>query len=271
MMRDFSRSALVIVGHGSTRNPDSSAPTRDHARAIRDRAVFREVHACFWKEEPSLRDILREVTSEEVYVVPNFISEGYFTRTVIPQEMGLTGAVTHCGHRIVKYCAPVGSHPGMTDLLLRRAREAAPNVPPSQTSLFIVGHGTVRDANSATAAREQAARIAARGDYAEVVATYIEEAPRIANWDQLSSQPHVVVLPFFIANGLHSYEDIPNLLGLDSSPADPAGKVNIFQRNPRVLRGRRLYYTAAIGTEPGVADVIIEQAAAVAGEEKGAP
>ena len=30
----------------------------------------------------------------EVYVVPNFISEGYFTQTVIPRELELKGSLT---------------------------------------------------------------------------------------------------------------------------------------------------------------------------------
>ena len=33
-------SALVIVGHGSTLNPDSSAPTFDHAEEIIRRGIF---------------------------------------------------------------------------------------------------------------------------------------------------------------------------------------------------------------------------------------
>ena len=48
----------------------------------------------FWKEEPSLRDALFLFQLEsirEVYVVPNFISEGYFTQTVEPRELELMG------------------------------------------------------------------------------------------------------------------------------------------------------------------------------------
>ncbi|HEY5792013.1 MAG TPA: CbiX/SirB N-terminal domain-containing protein, partial [Chthoniobacterales bacterium] len=77
--------ALVLVGHGSTLNPDSSAPTLDHADAIRARGLFAEVVSCFWKEEPSMREVYRMVESGEIYIVPTFISEGYFTRTVIPR------------------------------------------------------------------------------------------------------------------------------------------------------------------------------------------
>jgi sirohydrochlorin cobaltochelatase len=83
-------SALLIVGHGSTVNPDSSAPSLAQAAAIRARDIFREVACCFWKEEASLRDALLFFDEPEisaVYVVPNFISEGYFTQTVIPREL----------------------------------------------------------------------------------------------------------------------------------------------------------------------------------------
>jgi len=53
---DFS--ALLIVAHGSTVNPDSSAPTLAHAAEIRRRKIFADVGCGFWKEEPSLRDAL---------------------------------------------------------------------------------------------------------------------------------------------------------------------------------------------------------------------
>ena len=58
MIIDCANSALLIVAHGSTVNPDSSAPTLAHAAAIRRRKVFADVECAFWKEEPSLRDAL---------------------------------------------------------------------------------------------------------------------------------------------------------------------------------------------------------------------
>ncbi|MEQ1850022.1 MAG: CbiX/SirB N-terminal domain-containing protein [Chthoniobacteraceae bacterium] len=254
-------SALVIVGHGSTVNPDSSVPTWEHAEEILGRGAFGEVHCAFWKEEPSLRQVLHCVDRDDIYVVPNFISEGYFTKTVIPRELGLTGAKSSLGGRTVKYCEPVGNHPRMTELLLKRAAEAAPGVPPSETSLFIVGHGTDLNENSAAAAKREVDRIAATGRYAEVLSAYMEEAPLIAEWDRLSTQPNVVVVPFFISDGLHSYEDIPVLLGIatESPGAASAGQETIFAKNPYRLRGRTLYYASSIGTEHGFAEVILDQ------------
>lgn len=248
-------SALVIVGHGSTLNPDSSAPTWALAEDIQQRGVFGEVHCAFWKEEPSLRQVLFCCDRRDVYVVPNFISEGYFTQTVIPRELGLDGPLTRVGSRTVKYCAPVGSHARMTDLLLSRAAAIAPGVPPLETALFIVGHGTGLNDNSAVAAKREVARIAALGRYGAVLAAYMEEEPLIAKWDTLSTMPNVVVVPFFIADGLHSHEDIPVLLGI-------AGAADVFSNNPYHLRGRSLFYASSIGTEPGFADVILDQVAA---------
>lgn len=258
-MGTHTSSALLIVGHGSTVNPASSAPTLAHAAAIRRRGVFADVACCFWKEEPSLRDALfffRDPAIRDVYVVPNFISEGYFTRTVIPRELELTGPATERRNgQVWRYCEPVGNHDSMTGHLLERAREIAPGVPEAETSLLIVGHGTSLNDNSAVAAKEQADKIRALGRYADVLNVYMEEPPLVSDWLNLTKTPNVVVVPFFISDGLHSYEDIPALLGLDETAS--RSKSGHAHR----LHGRSLFYSTAIGTDPKFADVIIEQAA----------
>jgi sirohydrochlorin cobaltochelatase len=255
----FSNSSLILVGHGSTLNPDSSAPTYAHADSIRKMGCFGEVACAFWKEEPGMRVVLNMVTGDDVYIVPNFISEGYFTRKVIPREFGLTGPITHRNGRILKYCEPVGNHPGVTELLLRRAREIAPAVPPKETSLIIVGHGTDLNDNSAVAAKREVGRIRELGIYAEVHNAYMEEAPFIAQWDRFTSQRSVVVVPFFIADGLHSFQDIPVLLGIDSERGATLNRPELFQTTPHQLRGRNLYYASSIGTEPLFAELLLDQ------------
>ncbi len=261
-----SDAALLIVGHGSTVNPDSSTPSLRQTAEIRARGLFREVACCFWKEEPSLRDALLlfdEAEIREVYVVPNFISEGYFTQTVIPRELELEGRrTTRSNGQIWKYCEPAGNHPGVTDLLLRRAREVAPGVPEAETTLLIVGHGTALNDRSALAAKREVKKIGALGSYASVQNAYMEEAPLISNWARLTTTPNVVVVPFFISDGLHSYEDIPVLLGIEAGVTAVASEREIFRRNPYRLHNRDLYYASAIGTEPKFAEIILEQAAA---------
>ena len=259
---------LLIVGHGSTVNPDSSTPTWSHAREIRRRGIFADVQCAFWKEEPSLRDapfLFADGAIKEVLVVPNFISEGYFTQTVIPRELELNGPITRRGNgQVWKYSEPVGNHRIVTELLLARAREVAPDVDPGEAALLIVAHGTELNDNSAIAAKREAERIRSRGEYASVLNAYMEEPPLISDWDKLTSAPNVIVVPFFIADGLHSYEDIPVLLGIepntDAAVMPRARLSDVFRQNPRHLRGRSLFYAGSIGTDSRFADVIIEQA-----------
>src|SRR5213596_1902649 len=213
MTIDRANSALLIVAHGSTVNPDSSAPTLAHAAEIRRRTIFADVACAFWKEEPSLRDALFLFDPEsvrEVYVVPNFISEGYFTQTVIPRELELNGRTTkRPSGQVWKYCEPVGNHSRMTELLLKRAGEVAQDANPAETSLLIVAHGTDLNENSAVAAKREAEKIRALGKYAAVLNVYMEESPLVSDWKKLATTPNVVVVPFFISDGLHSFEAIP--------------------------------------------------------------
>jgi sirohydrochlorin cobaltochelatase len=267
-MTDTSRRALLIAGHGSTVNPDSSAPTLAQAAEIRRRGIFAQVGCAFWKEEPSLRDAVFAFDPgaiNEVYVVPNFISEGYFTQTVIPRELELSGRLTRrASGQIWKYCQPAGNHALVTELLVQRAREIAPGVDPGEATLIIVAHGTDLNENSAVAAKREAQRIRALGLYANVLNAYMEEPPLVADWRKLTSTSNVVVVPFFISDGLHSYEDIPVLLGIaggKSRTANRAERGEIFRHNPYKMDNRSLFYAGAIGTDPRFADVIIEQTA----------
>jgi sirohydrochlorin cobaltochelatase len=268
--------ALLIVAHGSTVNPDSSAPTLAHAAEIRRRNIFADVECAFWKEEPSLRDALFLFDPEsirEVYVVPNFISEGYFTQTVVPRELELNGRMTKRSNgQLWRYCEPVGNHSLMTELLLKRARDVAPDVDPAEASLLIVAHGTDLNENSAVAAKREVEKIGSLGKYAAVLNVYMEESPLVSDWRNLAKTHNVVVVPFFISDGLHSYEDIPVLLGikarrLSSRRREPNGRLGsrpslkgIFQRNPYKIDDRSLFYAPSIGIDSGFADIIIEQA-----------
>ena len=264
--------ALLIAGHGSTVNPDSSAPTLAHTAAIRERGIFSEVACCFWKEEPSLRDALllfNDPAIREVYVVPNFISEGYFTQTVIPRELELNGRMTErVDGQVWKYCEPVGNHAAMTELLLQRAREAAPDVPESQTSLLIVGHGTGLNDNSAVAAKNQAEKIRELNRYAAVFNVYMEEPPLVSDWAKLTNTKSVVAVPFFISDGLHSYQDIPVLLGIGQGLASAASQQEVFRRNPHEIEGRALYYANSLGNDPRMGEIIVKQAEAFDRAEK---
>jgi sirohydrochlorin cobaltochelatase len=67
------------------------------------------------------------------------------------------------------------------------------------------------------------------------------------------------VIPFFISDGLHSYQDIPVLLGIRDEVGPAASQSEVFMSNPHFLHGKNLYYGSAIGTDPMMAEVILDQ------------
>jgi sirohydrochlorin cobaltochelatase len=176
---NFSDAALVLVGHGSTVNADSSAPACQHADELRRRNIFAQVREAFWKQEPRLDRVLRGLLAPRVFIVPLFISDGYFTGEVIPRELGFRGGnetnfsrVQRRGGQTLHYCRPVGTHPRMTEVLLARARDIVekhpfPRAPkPGDTALFIAGHGTGNNENSRQAIEAQVELIRAKNLYA---------------------------------------------------------------------------------------------------------
>jgi sirohydrochlorin cobaltochelatase len=269
---DFSDSALVLVGHGSTLNAESSAPTYQHADELRRRGVFAQVLEAFWKIEPNLTAVLRGAFAPRVFIVPLFISEGYFTEEVIPRELGFAlkngryERIQRRGDQTIHYCGPVGTHDSMTKVLLERASDVVakhpfPRAPtPADTALFIAGHGTTNNENSRKAIEKQVELIRAMNIYAEVHSVFMEEEPRVGDCYHMASARNLVVVPFFISDGLHSYEDIPVMLG--EAPAVVQERLKQNQptwRNPTEKQGKRVWYAPSIGSEPLIADVIMER------------
>ncbi len=156
----------------------------------------------------------------EVFVVPNFISEGYFAGELIPRELGFDASrIRREQGRTLYYCRPAGTHESMTGVILSRAAGIVKQFPfprapkPAETTLFIAGHGTDKNANSRAAIDRQVELIRAQGIYAAVHAVFMEEEPRIAACHALAQTKNCVVVPFYISDGLHVVEDIPVLLG----------------------------------------------------------
>jgi len=79
----------------------------------------------------------------------------------------------------------------------------------------------------------------------------------------VNQSPNVVVVPFFISDGLHSYEDIPALLGIPRKNLPPNRNVMKFFDEGRTRSTIvRCFYGSSIGTDPQIADIIVELASA---------
>lgn len=289
-MQDFRDATLLIIGHGSTVNEDSGATVHQHAAALRDRGLFAAVREAFWKIEPSIPRVLAEAQTPRVFVVPFFTTEGYFTQYAIPGALSLptdaAGRVLpqpafKLGDRTLHYCAPVGTHPLMTEIILARAASVLeelrntkhgirssstqPTNQPS-TALVIAGHGTELNADSRKSIERQVELIAARNFFDEVHPAFLEEEPRIADIPKFVQAQRIVIVPFFMSDGLHVCEDIPVLLGETVETVQARLKTGEWPwRNPTDRRGKTIFYTPGVGSERGIADVILERVRAAAG------
>ena len=264
--------ALVIAAHGSHLNPSSSAPAFDHADRIRETGAFDEVRETFWKEEPAFREVLRTVDADEVYVVPLFISEGYFTEEIIPRELRLDGWNTDSWDsdgtsattatltaadtgQTIQYCGPVGSHDAMSDVIVQRAKSVTGDPDVGEGfGLAVVGHGTKRNENSAKAIEYHADRIRTMGRFDEVQALFMDEDPEIDDVTDFFDVSDIVVVPLFIADGYHTQEDIPEDMGLTDD-------YRTGYEVPERVDGHDIWYAGAVGTEPLLADVVLERTA----------
>jgi len=221
---------------------------------------------------------LPEISASRVFIVPRFISEGYFSDEVIPRELGFGELSTlnpvkgrgpdgalRPQHSTIYYCPPVGTHDSMTRVLLARANGIVAQFPfprtpnPQDITLFIAGHGTEKNENSRKVIEHQVGLLRAMNLYAGVHAIYLEESPRIADYPALAQTKYVVV-PFFISDGLYTQEDIPVLLGEAKRAVEQrlAARQPAW-RNPTEKNGKLVWYSPAIGSEPHLADVILER------------
>jgi sirohydrochlorin cobaltochelatase len=241
--------ALVLVGHGSARNPNTRLPLCHVVQEIKRRGTYDEVRCGLLKEEPRVCKTLQPLTSTDITIVPFFISDGYYTRNVIPECLCLKK-----GHpdRNIRYTNAIGSHPAFAGLILRHARDVGWT---PGDALVVLGHGTPKNPASGINVYLQAERVRAAMPGEDVLTTFIDEAPFVTDVWSLTEAQRTFIVPLFVGNGWHVTETIPEDLGLDDS----------FKG---LRDGRELIMTSAVGTDPGLVDVILEIAGEAEEEEK---
>jgi sirohydrochlorin cobaltochelatase len=268
---DLSDAALVLLGHGTTLNENSAAVVYQHAAELRHRHIFVELREAFWKQEPHILKVLAAVSAPPLlFIVPMFISEGYFSDEVIPRELGFPQPLSGEGARVlhragqkVLYCKPIGTHDRMTAVVLQRAREvtAPSEIPPlAETTLILAGHGTDRNPKSRKSIDRQVALLRAKNLYADVHAVFLDEEPPIATCYELARTRNLIIVPFFISDGLHTQEDIPILLG---EPRDTVEqrlqRGQSTWKNPTSRHGKLVWYSASVGGASQIAEVILDR------------
>lgn len=101
---------VILLAHGSQRNPASRQSTEALARALERYGVFRKVEVAFLEEAPSLDDAVATVDGPAV-VVGVFSGEGLHGAKDAP------GLVARIGRRDVVFAGIMGTAPGIAELV----------------------------------------------------------------------------------------------------------------------------------------------------------
>ena len=244
--------ALLLAGHGSHISPHTAGLVWSYVDRLRALGIADEVGACFWKEAPAFSQVLDSFCADTVIVVPALAADGYFARTVIPTEMGLSGTLSQRGTRLIHYTQPLGLHPRLSEVLRARVSDlmVEQELDCCDVAVAVIGHGTRRDARSQGAARIQAQALERSWPGLTVLEAYLDDEPSIASIYERTGAPVILAAPWFLAPGSHVSVDVPRELGLPSGAS--SGRAG----------GRSVYYLGAPGTADVVCEVILELARA---------
>ena len=245
------------------------------------------MRAGFWKERPSFQEVFHVLKAKEAIVVPWFLTRGYFVEKVLSEQFSNTPIPTRIldpiGARpeVLQLMRNRAERLARSQLKfkfkfkLKRAIEGllgkfkpegdldgawkveggrwkrnlfgSSDVAVEEMSLLLASHGTPLHKGSRVAADTLAEELGKDG-YRVSKAMFLEEEPKIADWRQVAApEGPVMVLPHFLAGGLHGSEDVPGLLGI------PHGKEGWHE-----IDGRWVGYGAPIGMPEEMEELILK-------------
>lgn len=248
----MSRTGLILAAHGSYAEPTTNALIRAFADQVRRTGLFAEVVAAFHKGKPGFCAALDEMAAEDVTVVPVMTSAGYYCDAVLPTA--LKRSRQYASVR-VRQTQPVGTHPGVAQIVERRIRRLLNGyaIHQDDATIAIIGHGTLRHTRSRQATIELVEMLRGVCNYGDILSAFLDEEPGVETIGDRAQQTNVVVLPFMIGAGAHAAQDVPRRLGMESSIAT-------FPPVTQRINGRLFICDAPIGSDPAMLEIIVDLA-----------
>lgn len=266
--RDEGKRAILLVAHGSTTESETGAL----ARKLRTDIFYADdldiaVEVAFWKEEPSIDTALARVDADEVYVLPLLMSDGYFFRECFPAMLDIEARPgewqAHHG-REVFYDFPVGESPFLRSVLLeivadsdrqiseKPAEDSVASFTDADATVLLVGHGTPRNNESTKEVLQRVHMLREELPHRDIRAAFIDDSPALSDvFNEVEG--HVIVVPWFIADGMHPTVDIPAALVL---PKRNPGQWFLDHDNS----GRAVVLTPALGSIATFRRIVIQMA-----------
>ncbi|HEX8831919.1 MAG TPA: CbiX/SirB N-terminal domain-containing protein, partial [Longimicrobium sp.] len=115
---------------------------------------------------------------------------------------------------------------------------------------IIIGHGTERNSNSAEVIYHVTRQAEAAGVFGHVRTGFLDQEPAVGRVLGEMEARRLVLVPFFVAEGWHTQETIPDDLGINRPAVSPV----------TVRDGRSIFYAAPVGTFPEVAEIVLQRA-----------
>lgn len=132
---------VLLVGHGTPRNPQSARRTRQVADDLARREAVAAVHPLFLEEPPLVDGWPDRTRAPNILVLPFLIGSGYHGTQDLPARLGidpgdprLQDLVHDVGvagpftveNRQLWLCSPVGNEPGIAEVIVKIVEEFDP-------------------------------------------------------------------------------------------------------------------------------------------------
>jgi len=225
--------SVILCAHGGAAG---AAAAEGHAARLRERGAFEGVMACGLRGAPDLAAVFSRVRSSSAVVVPMLMADGYTCRKVLP------AAVADAAPEglVVRIAPPLGTHPGVADIIARRARQVCLDRgwAMAQTGLLVVGHGTARDPRSGESVEAAATRLRDCRAFADVRAAYLEQSPLAGDALCEIRAEFCLVAGYLFDVGGHAAQDLPALIRTQRPDS---------------------FYLGPVGIDPEIVEIIIDR------------
>lgn len=227
--------ATLIIGYG-TRSGNLEEILETQADRLRARGRG-DVRIAYYRiSSPSIEDALRQMAADgvdEVLAMPYYIAEGTLTHELIPQKIGIIGndgMAEVDGRRIHVRIAPAfGRSRALTGIVFDRVADAGATF---DDGVLLVGHGTRDPTSENTRVISMNAERLSKAGFRHVAHAFndyneptVRSAMRILTENGVG---RVVVVPMFIADGIHLGHDITAQLGIPAHSAGGTVDVSLY-------------------------------------------
>jgi len=130
---------LIVIGHGSTLNPQSEIDTQNVADQLKSLNCAAKVIALFLDQSPNLADWLENCDTDNVIVASHLFSGGGHESQDVPERLGIDPKLTkerltnnapigpiEAGGKQLWLCPPIGADDIVQDVIIERVIERAP-------------------------------------------------------------------------------------------------------------------------------------------------